>query len=134
MSVSMRRGAMCPCPSVHVHVSMFVCPFPCVHGRVSISMCPFPCFHFHVSVSMCPCPSVYVDVFIYMCSCSWVYALSMLCSCLCVHLQVWARFDTVVYSNALFSLQTSIFVVRYHSGGSMELNACILLLAHMVYL
>jgi hypothetical protein len=24
--------------------------------------------------------------------------------------------------------------VRYHSGGSMELNACILLLAHMVYL
>jgi hypothetical protein len=24
--------------------------------------------------------------------------------------------------------------VRYHSGGSMKLNACILLLAHMVYL
>jgi hypothetical protein len=24
--------------------------------------------------------------------------------------------------------------VRYHCGGSMELNACILLLAHMVYL
>jgi hypothetical protein len=27
-----------------------------------------------------------------------------------------------------------IVTVRYHSGGSMELNACILLLAHMVYL
>ncbi len=27
-----------------------------------------------------------------------------------------------------------IFIVRYHSGGSMELNACILLLALMVYL
>jgi hypothetical protein len=27
-----------------------------------------------------------------------------------------------------------ILDVRYHSGGSMELNACILLLAHMVYL
>jgi hypothetical protein len=26
------------------------------------------------------------------------------------------------------------FPVRYHSGGSMELNARILLLAHMVYL
>jgi hypothetical protein len=25
-------------------------------------------------------------------------------------------------------------VVRYHSGGSMKLNACILFLAHMVYL
>jgi hypothetical protein len=25
-------------------------------------------------------------------------------------------------------------IVRYHSGGSMKLNACILLLAHMVYL
>ncbi len=25
-------------------------------------------------------------------------------------------------------------VVRYHSGGSMKLNACILVLAHMVYL
>ncbi len=24
--------------------------------------------------------------------------------------------------------------VRYHSGGSMKLNACILLFAHMVYL
>jgi hypothetical protein len=24
--------------------------------------------------------------------------------------------------------------VRYHSGGSMKLNACILFLAHMVYL
>jgi hypothetical protein len=24
-------------------------------------------------------------------------------------------------------------VVRYHSGGSMKLNACILLLTHMVY-
>ncbi len=24
--------------------------------------------------------------------------------------------------------------VRYHSGGSMKLNACILLLAHIVYL
>ncbi len=27
-----------------------------------------------------------------------------------------------------------IWIVRYHSGGSMKLNACILLLAHMVYL
>ncbi len=27
-----------------------------------------------------------------------------------------------------------ILRVRYHSGGSMKLNACILLLAHMVYL
>jgi hypothetical protein len=25
-------------------------------------------------------------------------------------------------------------IVRYHSGGSMKLNACILILAHMVYL
>ncbi len=25
-------------------------------------------------------------------------------------------------------------VVRYHSGGSLKLNACILILAHMVYL
>jgi hypothetical protein len=25
-------------------------------------------------------------------------------------------------------------LVRYHSGGSMKLNACILLLSHMVYL
>jgi hypothetical protein len=25
-------------------------------------------------------------------------------------------------------------IVRYHFGGSMKLNACILLLAHMVYL
>jgi hypothetical protein len=24
--------------------------------------------------------------------------------------------------------------VRYHTGGSMKLNACILILAHMVYL
>jgi hypothetical protein len=24
--------------------------------------------------------------------------------------------------------------VRYHSGGSMKLNACILILAHMLYL
>jgi hypothetical protein len=29
---------------------------------------------------------------------------------------------------------SSTVAVRYHSGGSMELNACILLLAHMVYL
>jgi hypothetical protein len=28
----------------------------------------------------------------------------------------------------------NIDTVSYHSGGSMELNACILLLAHMVYL
>ncbi len=27
-----------------------------------------------------------------------------------------------------------IVLVRYHSGGSMKLYACILLLAHMVYL
>jgi hypothetical protein len=29
---------------------------------------------------------------------------------------------------------SAIVVVRYHFGGSMKLNACILLLAHMVYL
>jgi hypothetical protein len=29
---------------------------------------------------------------------------------------------------------SDIGVVRYHSGGSMKLNACNLLLAHMVYL
>ncbi len=29
---------------------------------------------------------------------------------------------------------TTVVTVRYHSGGSMKLNACILLLAHMVYL
>ncbi len=28
----------------------------------------------------------------------------------------------------------SAILVRYHSGGSMKLNACILLLAHIVYL
>jgi hypothetical protein len=28
----------------------------------------------------------------------------------------------------------AVTVVRYHSGGSKKLNACILLLAHMVYL
>ncbi len=28
----------------------------------------------------------------------------------------------------------TILPVRYHSGGSMKLNACILILAHMVYL
>jgi hypothetical protein len=28
----------------------------------------------------------------------------------------------------------SLVILRYHSGGSMKLNACILLLAHMVYL
>jgi hypothetical protein len=27
-----------------------------------------------------------------------------------------------------------VSIVRYHSGGSMKLNACILFLAHMVYL
>jgi hypothetical protein len=27
-----------------------------------------------------------------------------------------------------------LVVVRYHSGGSMKLNACNLLLAHMIYL
>jgi hypothetical protein len=27
-----------------------------------------------------------------------------------------------------------ILIVRYHSGGSMKLNACILILVHMVYL
>jgi hypothetical protein len=27
-----------------------------------------------------------------------------------------------------------VFTVRYHSRGSMKLHACILLLAHMVYL
>jgi hypothetical protein len=29
---------------------------------------------------------------------------------------------------------TIVLIVRYHSGGSMKLNACNLLLAHMVYL
>jgi hypothetical protein len=29
---------------------------------------------------------------------------------------------------------TKKLTVHYHSGGSMKLNACILLLAHMVYL
>ncbi len=28
----------------------------------------------------------------------------------------------------------TVLIVRYHSGGSMKLNACILLLAHKVYL
>ncbi len=28
---------------------------------------------------------------------------------------------------------TVMMTVRYHSGGSMKLNACILILAHMVY-
>jgi hypothetical protein len=27
-----------------------------------------------------------------------------------------------------------VIYVRYHSGGSMKLNACILILVHMVYL
>ncbi len=31
-------------------------------------------------------------------------------------------------------LTTGVSSVRYHSGGSMKLNACILILAHMVYL
>ncbi len=31
-------------------------------------------------------------------------------------------------------ISLSVIGVRYHSGGSMKLNACILLLAHMVYL
>jgi hypothetical protein len=37
-------------------------------------------------------------------------------------------------SFCLSVLRLSIPLVRYHSGGSMKLNACILLLAHMVYL
>jgi hypothetical protein len=32
------------------------------------------------------------------------------------------------------SSRSAYLTVRYHSGGSMKLNACILFLAHMVYL
>jgi hypothetical protein len=39
--------------------------------------------------------------------------------------------NSVFYS---VTARTGVGVVRYHSGGSMKLRACILLLAHMVYL
>jgi hypothetical protein len=32
------------------------------------------------------------------------------------------------------SMSSETTTVHYHSGGSMKLNACILILAHMVYL
>jgi hypothetical protein len=48
------------------------------------------------------------------------------------------RKQLIVFQNGKGSspvpLYPSIPLVRYNSGGSMELNACILLLAHMVYL
>jgi hypothetical protein len=31
-------------------------------------------------------------------------------------------------------IRQQVIAVRYHSGGPMKLNACILLLTHMVYL
>jgi hypothetical protein len=34
----------------------------------------------------------------------------------------------------IFLNPLAVVLVRYHSGGSMKLNACNLLLAHMVYL
>ncbi len=41
---------------------------------------------------------------------------------------------TNVNINILLYKNIVMHIVRYHSGESMKLNACILLLAHMVYL
>jgi hypothetical protein len=42
-------------------------------------------------------------------------------------------FDRVLKVRQSKLLRVSV-LVRYYSGGSMKLNACILFLAHMVYL
>jgi hypothetical protein len=39
-----------------------------------------------------------------------------------------------VMISAWWAIAQDLVTVCYHSGGSMKLNACILLLAHMVYL
>jgi hypothetical protein len=42
-------------------------------------------------------------------------------------------FDTVLVMDiTVLHTVVTVFIVRYHSGGSMELNTCILLLALMV--
>jgi hypothetical protein len=36
--------------------------------------------------------------------------------------------------NMVMNKDINMVIVRYHSGGSAKLNACILILVHMVYL
>jgi hypothetical protein len=43
-------------------------------------------------------------------------------------------FEVTFLCSVINEPTTLTVTVRYHSGGSMKLNACILLLAHMVYL
>ncbi len=49
---------------------------------------------------------------------------------------LYARFKKNVRYSFLFllTIEPKCINVRYHSGGSMKINACILILAHMVYL
>ncbi len=44
------------------------------------------------------------------------------------------RTANIELEDSEIGLEDSRLLVRYHSGGSMKLNACNLLLAHMLYL
>jgi hypothetical protein len=45
-----------------------------------------------------------------------------------------AHIDLVLRCAWFCCIKFKVSRVRYHSGGSMKLNTCILILAHMVYL
>ncbi len=48
---------------------------------------------------------------------------------------IWLQFSAIMQAQICRHAESdSAVVVHYHSGGSMKLNACILILAHMVYL
>jgi hypothetical protein len=54
--------------------------------------------------------------------------------CLAKFLRNYSREGSISMTHTVVEAPSSIFIVRYHSGGSMKLNACILFLTHMVYL
>jgi hypothetical protein len=51
--------------------------------------------------------------------------------CMGIKLLSYANMHSVLL---IYDINHNVVIIRYHSGGSMKLNACILILIHMVYL